>query len=275
MNFPVFINPIIAIGTISLIFGLVLSYAGKKLEVQVDERLQRVLDALPGANCAGCGFAGCYSFAEALVEGRAQLNGCPVGGASTAESIADILGVKVESFEKHVAFVKCMGSVAVAHYRYGYQGILDCNAAVQLAGGGTKQCTYGCIGLASCLKLCQFGAIRIENNISVIDPEKCTACGKCLPACPKNLIELVPASSNVRVSCFTKEKGKEVKLHCSVGCIGCKLCEKVCNYDAITVKNNLAKIDYQKCTQCLACVKKCPSKVITIIREEAESNAST
>ncbi|WP_313584233.1 RnfABCDGE type electron transport complex subunit B [Lacrimispora sp.] len=268
MNFPAFINPIIAMGTISMIFGLVLSYAGKKLEVQVDERLQRVLDALPGANCAGCGFAGCYSFAEALVEGRAPLNGCPVGGAGTAENIAAILGVKAESFEKHVAFVKCMGSVAVAHYRYGYQGILDCNAAVQLAGGGTKQCTYGCIGLASCVKLCQFGAIRIENNISVVDPSKCTACGKCLPACPKNLIELVPVSSNVRVSCFTKEKGKEVKLHCSVGCIGCKLCEKVCNFDAITVKNNLAKIDYQKCTQCLACVKKCPSKVITITHEE-------
>lgn len=268
MDFSYLINPIIAIGTISLIFGLVLGYAGKKLEVQVDERLQSVLDALPGANCAGCGFAGCYSFAEALVEERAQLNGCPVGGASTAESMASILGVKSESFEKRVAYVKCIGSVAVAHYRYSYQGILDCNAAVQLAGGGTKQCSYGCLGLASCKKLCQFGAIRIEHDISVIDPSKCTGCGKCISACPKNLIELVPESSNVRVSCFTKEKGKDVKLHCSVGCIGCKLCEKVCNFEAITVKNNLAKIDYKKCTHCMACVKKCPSKVITVINEE-------
>lgn len=268
MDFPYFINPIIAIGTISLFFGLVLGYAGKKFEVKADERLQKVLDALPGANCAGCGFAGCYSFAEAIIESRANLNGCPVGGIRTAENIAEILGVKAESVEKKVAYVKCMGTVAVAHYRYSYQGIMDCNAVVQLAGGGTKHCTYGCIGLASCQKRCQFGAIRIENNIAVIDPTKCTACGKCLLACPKKLIELVPEASKVRVTCFTKEKGKEVKIHCSVGCIGCKLCEKVCNFDAITVKNNLAKIDYKKCTQCLACVKKCPSKVITVTPDE-------
>ncbi len=263
MDLTYLINPIIAIGSISLALGLILGYTGKKLEVHADERVQRVFDALPGANCAGCGFAGCYAFAEALVEGRARISGCPVGDASTAENIAGILGVEAGTFEKHVAFVKCVGSVAVAHYRYSYQGILNCNAAVQLAGGGTKDCTHGCIGLASCQKQCRFDAIRIINNIAVIDPDKCTACGQCLLACPKNLIELVPEKSSVRVSCSSKEKARDVKLYCSVGCIGCKLCEKVCNFGAITVSNNLAKIDYQKCTHCLACVKKCPSKVIT------------
>lgn len=264
MDFSYLINPVLAIGATSLAFGLVLGYAGKKLEVQVDDRIQSILDVLPGANCAGCGYAGCYLFAEALVEGRAPLGGCPVGGAAVAQSIADILQVDAGEFERHVAFVKCMGTVAVAYYRYSYEGILDCNAAVQLAGGGTKNCTHGCIGLGSCKNLCKYGAIQLVNHIAVIDPEKCIACGKCLTACPKRLIELVPEKSPVRVSCFSKEKGKDVKLRCSAGCIGCKLCEKVCNFDAITVTGNLAKVDYQKCTHCLACVKKCPSKVITI-----------
>ncbi len=263
MDISHIINPLFAMSVTGLLCGLGLGYAGKKLEVKVDPRIAELREALPGANCAGCGFPGCDALAEALAEGRARPNACPVGGATVTKNIAKILGSGDINTEKHTAFVKCSGGASVASYRYSYEGILDCEAAMQLAGGGRKNCLYGCMGLGSCKHVCPFDAIKIENNIAVIDPDKCTSCGKCIKACPKKIIELVPEKSDVRVVCSSKDKGKTVKENCSVGCIGCKLCEKACRYDAVSVVDNIAKVDYSKCTKCLDCVKKCPSKVIS------------
>lgn len=253
--------PVLSLGGMGLAFGALLAYASQKFAVEVDERVPMVLEALPGANCGGCGYPGCGGLAAAIVEGKAPVNGCPVGGAACAAAIAKIMGVTVEDTERMVAKVLCHGTKDKAKEKYEYYGIDDCVAASKL-GGGPKSCPYGCTGLGTCVKVCQFGAIKIENGIAVIDPEKCTACGKCVKACPKNIIELIPASQETWVRCKSKDKGGEVKNYCDVGCIGCKICEKTCKFDAVHVVDNIAIIDYSKCVNCSQCVVKCPKKII-------------
>ncbi len=259
------IFPVMVIGGLGVLLGAALGVAGKLLAVETDPRVALVRDALPGANCAGCGYTGCDAFASAVVEGKAKVSGCPVGGAACAEKIASVMGVDANADERMVAFVKCKGDCNVAVYRYDYRGIEDCNAVMMLPGSGSKSCQYGCVGNGSCAARCQFGAITIKDGIAKVDPEKCTACTMCINTCPRNLIELVPASKVVRVNCQSKDPGREVKQHCIVGCIGCKLCERACKYDAIHVADNIAHVDYDKCTLCGECVKKCPVKVIDVV----------
>jgi len=170
--------------------------------------------------------------------------------------------VAAEDKEREVAFVKCKGDCNVAVDKYEYFGIEDCTMASQLAGKGAKGCTYGCMGLGSCVKACMFGALRIENGVAVVDPDKCTGCKKCIAACPKNLIELVPVSKVVRVACNSRDKGKDVTPNCKVGCIACQICKKNCPAEAITIEDNVAHIDYEKCTLCGICATKCPKKTI-------------
>lgn len=253
--------PILSLGGMGLAFGSLLAYASQKFAVEVDERIPQVTEVLPGANCGGCGFAGCEAFAAAVVEGKAPVNGCPVGGASCASAIGDILGVTAEKTEKMVAKVLCHGTDDKAKLKYEYYGVEDCVAAAKL-GGGPKSCSYGCMGLGTCVQECLFGAIDIVDGIAVIDPDKCTACGKCITACPKNVIELIPASQQTWVMCKSKDKGGEVKKYCQVGCIGCKICEKACKFDAVHVEDNVAVIDASKCVNCSQCVIKCPTKII-------------
>ncbi len=256
------ILPMVSLGGMGLLFGLGLGYAGIKFKVEEDPRFAPIRDALPGANCGGCGFVGCDAFAKAVLAGEAKPNGCPVGGANSTIKISEVLGVVPEIKEREVAFVKCAGNENKSTFRYEYFGLDDCNAAQQLAGGGSKSCTFGCLGGGSCVRACQFGAISIEEGIALVDKEKCTACGKCAAACPRALIELVPYSSEVKVACNSTDNGKVVRSHCTVGCIGCKLCTKACGVAAIAVDNNLAKVAYDKCTQCGDCAKKCPMKTI-------------
>ncbi|NLY43996.1 MAG: Fe-S cluster domain-containing protein [Clostridiaceae bacterium] len=253
--------PVLSLGGMGLAFGSLLAYASQKFAVEVDERIPRITEALPGANCGGCGFAGCAAFAAAVVEGKAPVNGCPVGGASCAAVIADIMGVTAEKMEKKVARVLCRGTKDKAKEKYEYYGIDDCVAASKLW-GGSKGCSYGCTGLGTCVKVCMFDAIEIVDGIAVIDPEKCTACGRCAKACPKNIIELMPASQQTWVRCKSRDMGKVVKSYCQVGCIGCKICEKACKFDAIHVIDNIAVIDASKCVNCSQCVVKCPTKII-------------
>ncbi len=257
--------PVISIGGLGLLFGVGLGYAGIKFEVEADPKVPLVREALPGANCGGCGLAGCDAFADAVVKGTAPVNGCPVGGAYVSQKIANIMGVTVSTEVRKVAFVKCKGNCSVASNKYKYNGMEDCNVAVQLAGAGAKSCQFGCMGLGSCVKVCAFDAIHVVDGVSVVDPEKCTSCGKCLKACPKRMIKMVPENKNVRVSCNSYDNGKVVKSHCSVGCIGCKLCQKACEFDAITVQSFLATVDYKKCTKCGKCVEKCPTKAIAAL----------
>ncbi len=254
--------PVLALGGMAVLFGLILGFAGEKLKVEEDERIPKVIDVLPGANCGGCGFTGCAAFAKAVVEGKAEVTGCPVGGEKVAVKVADAMGIVPEIKDKEVAFVKCAGDCDKASNKYEYYGADDCNMAFNLATSTSKGCGYGCMGHGSCVKSCEFDAIHIVNGIAVVDKEKCVACKKCIAVCPKKLIELVPHKNKVLVNCNSNDNGKVVKQNCQVGCIGCKICEKNCEFDAIHVENNLAKVDYSKCTMCNVCVEKCPTKAI-------------
>jgi Na+-translocating ferredoxin:NAD+ oxidoreductase RNF subunit RnfB len=255
--------PAVAVGGIGVIFGFGLGWAGEVLKVAGNEKAGQIREVLPGANCGGCGFAGCDAFAAAVVDGKAAPTACSVGGAKVVAEISAILGIESTGFVKKVAFIKCAGNDSAAASVYNYEGVQDCTAAGMLSGGGHKACRYGCLGHGSCVRACPFGAIEIRGGIAVIDPKKCSACGSCLKVCPRNLIEIIPEEKTTRVMCASKDSGKITKGNCSVGCIGCKLCQKSCEYSAITVSDNVATIDYEKCTLCGACAVKCPVKAIT------------
>ncbi|HIT88600.1 MAG TPA: Fe-S cluster domain-containing protein [Candidatus Coprocola pullicola] len=257
------VYPMLSIGGLGVVLGAGLGYAGKLFAVEEDPKLGEVLEALPGANCGGCGFPGCSGCASAIVAGTAPVNACPVGGAAVAEKIGAIMGIEASTSEPTAAFVKCKGTCGVAKEKYTYFGLDDCVMAMQLAGGGSKSCTYGCLGLGSCKKACGFGAIEIIDGVAVVDKDKCVSCGKCVSTCPKHIIELLPAKKKVKVECSSKDNGKGVMAVCSAGCIACKICEKNCPFDAIHVVDNLAVIDYDKCKACGICANKCPKGVIT------------
>lgn len=252
----------IVVAATGLIVGVLLGIAGEAFKVEVDEREIKVREFLPGNNCGGCGFAGCDALAKAIVLGQAPVNGCPVGGDNVAAQISKVMGVAESKSEKQVAFVKCSGTCDKAEIQYNYYGFGNCQMASVVPGKGDKKCSYGCMGLGSCVEACAFDAIHIVNGVAKVDKEKCAACKKCIAACPNGLIELVPYSKEHKVVCNSNDKGKDVKAVCEAGCIGCMLCTKVCEAGAITVTNNLAHIDYSKCTGCGKCKEKCPSKVI-------------
>ncbi len=221
------LKAIILLGGLGLIFGAILAYASKKFAVEVDEREEKILAVLPGANCGGCGFPGCGGLAAAIAKGDAPVNGCPVGGAAVAAKVGEIMGVAADSGERMVAAVKCSGTCDKAKDKYEHQGLKDCRAASALI-GGSKACSAGCLGFGTCVSVCKFDAIKIENGVAVVDEEKCVNCGKCKEACPKALIVEKPASKEVFVKCNSHEFGKAVKVNCSAGCIGCGACAKVC-----------------------------------------------
>ncbi|MCK9479359.1 MAG: RnfABCDGE type electron transport complex subunit B [Firmicutes bacterium] len=250
-----------ALGATGLVLGLLLAGASKYLEVEQDERIPIIIDLLPGANCGACGYAGCAAFAQALAEGKAPVNGCPVGGAKTSEKLAKVLGVKSDSGSEKVAVVLCRGVDGAAKKKFVYEGIESCEIAHNLS-GGDKVCNFGCLGFGDCFNVCRFDAIKIENGVAVIDPEKCTACGLCINACPKGIIRFKPKDKIYSVRCLSQEKGAQMKNICSAGCIACRLCEKACEFDAIKVVDNIAVIDYSKCTDCGKCFEVCPKKII-------------
>lgn len=256
------LNAALVIGGLGLLFGVGLGLAAKKFAVEVDPLFPVVRDLLPGANCGGCGFAGCDAFAKALVAGEGKPNGCPVNNNDNMLKIAAALGKEAKAGERLVSFVKCNGTCDKAKDKYEYYGITSCRSASYLQGTGAKSCEYGCLGLGECVDACMFDAIHIVDGIAVVDETKCTACGMCVKACPKAIIEIVPEKGHTRVRCNSLDKGKDVKAKCSVGCIGCGICVKTCESDAIHVTNQLAKIDYEKCINCGKCVAKCPTKAI-------------
>lgn len=243
------------------VIGLLLAVASKIFHVETDERVEKITECLPGANCGGCGFAGCSGLAEAIVKGEAKTNACTVSGDETSSAIAEIMGVKAEKAVRMRAQVMCSGSKECAEHKLYYEGIKDCRAAAALGGGG-KTCPNGCIGLGTCADACPFKAISIENGIAVVDYTKCRGCGVCVAACPKKIIELIPYDARHWVGCKSVTKGPQTKKMCAVGCIGCGICAKNCPEGAISVKDNIAHIDYSKCTACDVCVDKCPRKII-------------
>ncbi len=252
----------LVVGGTGLFIGIFLGVAGKKLAVEVDPREEAINDVLPGNNCGGCGYAGCSGLASAIVKGEAPVNGCPVGGAPVAAKVGEIMGQSADDAVKMVAFVKCAGTCEKTTKTYEYFGIEDCSMASMMQNAGPKSCSFGCLGFGSCVKACPFDAIHIVDGIALVDKEACKACGKCVAACPKKLIELVPYDQKHLVQCSSNEKGKDVISACKVGCIGCKMCEKVCEFDAVKVLDNIAHIDPDKCTNCGKCAEKCPRKII-------------
>lgn len=250
------------VGGVGLLISVFLSVSANKFSVEVNEKEEAVLAALPGNNCGGCGYPGCAGCAKAIAEGSAPVSACPVGGAPVAAQISEIMGVEAGEFVKKVAFIKCSGSCEVASEDYKYTGNMDCRMASMAPGKGSKSCDYGCLGLGSCMSVCDKGAISIVSGIAVVDPEKCVGCGQCVNMCPKHLIEIVPYDAVSKVACSSRDKGPAVMKVCKTGCVGCGLCAKNCEADAITVNDNIASIDYDKCTGCGICKEKCPKKVI-------------
>ena len=254
---------VVFVAGIAAVFGFGLAVAAKKFSVQVDPKVQKVRDVLAGANCGACGFAGCQSYAEAVVANPdVSPNLCTPGKASTAEAVALITGKKAEAKEPEFARIMCQGNWSKAVKRFKYEGVQDCRAAI-LAGGGDKACRYGCLGYGTCSRVCPFGAITMtDDHLPFVDITKCTGCRKCEAACPTKVIEVLPASREVLVSCHSKDKGGDTRKNCQVGCIACGICVKVCPFDAPSVTNNLSRIDLEKCKVCGLCVQKCPTKAI-------------
>lgn len=259
----VIIYSVALIAIIALIIGIFLGFSSIVFKVDVDEKIIKVRECLPGNNCGGCGYAGCDSLAEAIVKNEAKVNACPVGGESVAAKISEVMGVDAGKFVKMVAFVHCDGNCENAKNLYEYNGEKDCRLVKLLPNFGDKQCAYACMGYGTCQNVCKFGAITVESNVAKVDPEKCTACKACINACPMKIIDLVPYSKVHKVKCSNKDKGKSAMDVCSVSCIGCGMCEKNCPKKAISVNNNLAVMDFDKCDDCGLCAEKCPRKSIT------------
>jgi electron transport complex protein RnfB len=253
---------LITLGSLGFVFGLILAFASKVFHIDKDERIDQVLDALPGANCGGCGYPGCSAYAEAVVLDDVNVTLCAPGGKECSEKISSIMGKVAEEKEEETACLLCNGGVR-AKDKFEYSGVSSCKAAL-LAGNGNKTCDFGCMGFGDCYDVCQFDAIKMsEDNLPVIDEEKCVACGACIEACPKNVLILKPKSKPVTVRCSSKDKVPAKIKYCSVPCISCKKCEKACKFDAIKVIDNVAVIDYTKCVSCGECIKACPKNIIT------------
>lgn len=253
------------VGVVGIFVGLFLGVAGIKFKVEVDEREEAVLAALPGNNCGGCGFAGCSGLAAAISRGEAAVNACPVGGEAVGKTIAAIMGVEAESGERMTAYVACQGDCDRTNKDYDYSGVEDCRMMSYVPGGGPKSCGSGCLGFGTCAKACPFDAIHVKNGVAVVDREACKACGKCVAICPRNLISLIPASAKLAVACTSADKGPVTMKACQAGCIGCGLCVKACPSQAVTVRDFHAVIDQSKCTGCGACAAKCPKKAIVTL----------
>ncbi len=254
---------LIVLAVLGIAFGVALAVVAARFVVKVDPKVEQVRETLPGANCGACGFAGCMGYAEAVAGNPdVAVSMCAPGKSAVAEKIALITGKKAEKVEPRIARVFCQGGASLSQRKFIYTGVKDCAAAV-LAAGGDKSCQYGCLGYGTCMRACPFGAITMsKDNLPLINPDKCTACGKCVAACPKQVIEIAPMSKSVVISCHSRDKGADTKKKCQVGCIGCGICPRTCPVDAIKVENNFARIDHGKCIACGLCLKKCPTNAI-------------
>lgn len=258
------------LGGLSLLFGLILAAASKVFYVETDPRLEKLNSCLPCANCGGCGYAGCSSYAEAVLNGEAGIDKCASGGNEAAQAMAAIMGVQAVTITRKVALVRCSGEkkydkegnqIAGAILRGNYEGIHDCLSASKV-GGGHLACAYGCLGFGSCVQKCKYGALSIRNGVAVVDEDLCVGCMACASACPRGLIVPVDPGRNVVIACNSMAKGAVTTRGCTIGCVGCGLCKRICPKDAITVENNLAVIDYSKCDNCGLCATVCPKKLI-------------
>jgi Na+-translocating ferredoxin:NAD+ oxidoreductase RNF subunit RnfB len=270
MNSNLIFVAVAALGGLGIFMGLVLAVASKRFHVDVDQRVERVRAALPGANCGACGFPGCDAAAAAMAEGKAPAGACTAGGSSTRDAIAQILGVAAGDHAPVKTVVRCQGGRGKVRQRFRYDGVDTCQAST-LTGGGPLACPYGCLGYGDCQRACPFDAITMgDDGLPSIDLHKCTRCGLCVKACPRKIIDMLPEEAQVMVLCISRDKGKIVKDECDVGCIACGICQKVCPVKAIEVVDNLAVINYDLCNSCGTCVGKCPTKCIISVQGKVD-----
>lgn len=258
---------IVTLSAIGTSAAVILYFVARKFKVYEDPRIDDVETALPGANCGGCGYAGCRAFAEACVSKNDLSNMfCPVGGNECMAGVAGILGLEAVAQAPKVAVLRCNGTCEHRPKTNQFDGATSCAVASSLYSGDTA-CQYGCLGMGDCAVACDFDALHMNpvTGLPEVDDEKCVACGACVTACPKGLFELrkkAPKDRKIYVACRNMDKGGVAKKACSVACIGCGKCQKECNYDAITIANNLAFIDSDKCKLCRKCVTVCPTNAI-------------
>ena len=258
---------IAVIALLGLVLALVLYIVADRFKVEEDPRIDEVEKVMPGANCGGCGFAGCRAFADAAVKApNLDNNYCPVGGNDVMKKVAAILGYEVKEKAPMVAVVRCNGSCEARPRINEYDGYASCRVKAALYAGDTA-CAFGCLGCGDCVAACAFGAISMDpaTGLPVVDESKCTACGACAKACPKSIIEIRPKGPRgmrLYVSCLNRDKGPAAKKACASACIGCGICAKTCTHGAITVENNVAYIDPAKCKLCRECEAVCPTGAI-------------
>ena len=248
--------PAIIVAAVGLIAGIILTIAAKLMFVPVDERVAAIEEVLPGANCGACGFAGCSDYAKALGnDADVSTSLCPVGGVAGGD------------VDPKIAMVMCKGTLEATRQIEELDRIHSCKSA-KMFYGGNWACPYGCLGMGDCADACQFDAIRVVDGVAQIDREKCVGCEACMKACPNHIIQMVGKKNLFVVACQSKAKGAQTRKACTAGCIGCMKCQKICKFEAVTVENNLATIDYDKCKNCGMCAKECPTGAILSFRKK-------